>query len=715
MAIPFQMGDCVTFGKLAWDIWRCGFDKEANASKHYTEFGRHVKSLATNLGQLERIVILADREIQSGYGREAKARWNWASVKEIVGDYDSTLRECRQLLDENVRHARGTGVARNLQWHALVQPTADRLRERIMLHNSKILYLLKPFEIDLMRRIHQNIQNMHGDLRDQMIAMHMDVRLLKGDVLSDVKRADRPLEAAGQLLNVPSILVNKFTRSALADKGCPGLADLKLEDLSDALMFNFEKLPKKLEDLNVEASNSSPGPRYLSLMKCLWLFNTMRDLMRTSSTGPDTHWPGYLRQFEKDLCIQCEQFALENVPENPIAQAGLDSEAYSLWPCSEASLLDDIVAADEDMEKLLDRSPLLSPTPNMQRHVTLLRRPGSKNRPLCAMVSGSPLKDNTRQKPQNIVIDFNWTSTILNPDYALPANFGGHKEMILQRDGKAVKLEFTSLKDVFKFQQAVTGFRPWDCYCEYNVDATFVVSGRRDPIAERACVQLWYPKTTMVNTNPGGARPSSLAGSINRARAATSLSSSSTDNASSQQIFVHQSPTKPMLVLFTQGKWKDQDKLSLVTIDIGSGAEIVTERCNCRYSGNTGPGCLITAIENRQGASYLDARRYETRPNDEVGWNLMHLAQVNSPSAGNEWRGLKRVTLRFSTSKARAIFSGTPSQCQCRKGKQGELTRCLNLGHRGYWGEVQEFHRQQMNEYHETRYKGRKQLIHGTS
>jgi hypothetical protein len=562
-----------------------------------------------------------------------------------------------------------------------------------------------------MRRIHQDIQNMHRDLRDQITAVHTDVRRLTGDILPDAKRAERPLGVTVRLLSVPSVLVDKFTKSALADKECLGLTDLKLEHLSDALMFNFEKLPKKLEDLDTEASSPSLETRYLSLMKCLWLFSTMRDLMKTSSTGPDSHWPGYLRQFEKDLCIQCEQFELDNAPEIVVSLVGLDSEALSLWPGSEGSLLDDIVVVDEDMEELLN-SPLVSRDSNTQRHVTLLRRPGSKDRPLCAIVSGRQLRDNTRQKPQTMVIDFNWTSTILNPHYALPTNSGLHNDMVLQRNGKAAKLEFISLADVFKFQQAVTGFKPWGAYCEYNIDVTFVVGGRQDPIGEKACAQLWYPKATMAVTKPSTTQSLSSARSVTRATAAASFSSASTDSASSLQSFVHQQPTKPMLVLFTQGKGKDKDKLSIVTIDVGSGTKINPGRCDCRYSGKIGLGCLITAIENRKRASYLDARRYETGPNGEVGWNLTRLAQANSPSATKKWHALKRVTLKFQTLEAREKFSGTLNQCQCRNEKQGELVNCLKLGHRGLWGEVQEFHRRQMIEYHQARYLGQEQLIY---
>ncbi|KAI1042244.1 hypothetical protein LB505_003109 [Fusarium chuoi] len=60
-----------------------------------------------------------------------------------------TLRECNELLRSNNRYRVGTNPLRNLEWNVLVQPAADQLRQRIMLHNSKILHVLKPFEVSV--------------------------------------------------------------------------------------------------------------------------------------------------------------------------------------------------------------------------------------------------------------------------------------------------------------------------------------------------------------------------------------------------------------------------------------------------------------------------------------------------------------------------------------------------------------------------------------
>lgn len=79
-----------------------------------------------------------------------------------------------------------------------------------------------------------------------------------------------------------------------------------------------------------------------------------------------------------------------------------------------------------------------------------------------------------------------------------------------------------------KFQQAVTGFKPFDNYCQYNVRVTFIVSRRDKPLVEDACVQFWIPKHLdgrLVTNNEATVKEATRSGSV----------SSSTCNATSRQ------------------------------------------------------------------------------------------------------------------------------------------------------------------------------------
>ncbi|KAF6804396.1 hypothetical protein CPLU01_16062 [Colletotrichum plurivorum] len=54
-------------------------------------------------------------------------------------------------------------------------------------------------------------------------------------------------------------------------------------------------------------------------------------------------------------------------------------------------------------------------------------------------------------------IDFDISTIILNSLYAMPSKSGA-LGMILRKDERIANIYFTALKDVVKFQQAVTGF-----------------------------------------------------------------------------------------------------------------------------------------------------------------------------------------------------------------------------------------------------------------
>lgn len=107
-----------------------------------------MRGLAENLDILSSVIAQAESSLQrERQGAKARVRWDRRSLIEIVGDYEGTLRECRELLESNARYRGGSSPFRNLEWNLLVQPTADQLRQRIILHNSKVLHILKPFEM----------------------------------------------------------------------------------------------------------------------------------------------------------------------------------------------------------------------------------------------------------------------------------------------------------------------------------------------------------------------------------------------------------------------------------------------------------------------------------------------------------------------------------------------------------------------------------------
>jgi hypothetical protein len=179
--------------------------------------------------------------------------------------------------------------------------------------------------------------------------------------------------------------------------------------------------------------------------------------------------------------------------------------------------------------------------------------------------------------------------------------------------------------------------------------------------------------------------------------------------------YVHKKPEKPMLVLFTQDP--QSGRHAFVTIDIDEETCINPERCNCRRSGRDGSSCLISAIERKKGDAALHAHRFEAR-NGDVDWNLARLAISRREGGGDayeetQWRDVRRVSVMFPDPAARAKYSGTPNLCHCKVKKAGDLNKCLEAGHRGLHGEVQEYWRKQANESHQVRFESQQHVVKG--
>ncbi|KAH7140108.1 hypothetical protein B0J13DRAFT_61382 [Dactylonectria estremocensis] len=852
-----QPGDIINFGKLAWDIYRYGWSDDLNATKQYNEFGRDVKYLAESLDILTRVVAQANSSLQRQGGYNAVARWDRSSLGQIIGDYQATLRECHELLGSNERYRIGSNPLRNIEWNVLVQPTADQLRQRISLHNSKILHVLKPFEIDLLCRVRQDIQHMHHDIVQRISAVHHDIYRIMGVLVPDLEQAlHQQAQRHVTLIDVPIDMAERFRFEALTDRPeyCSD-AEFELEELSDAFILNFNKGTINFQSGMIVAERIPPIDQYVNLLKCVWLLKRIQQSPPLQNATHESHWPSYVHQLEDDISSQCTRFGQELVKPDLIPPM-MRRDMFSIWPEREPTPLVPVVTGDELMEQLLE-VPLQSPAANVEQKAKLLRRMGEDGRRFRILITGTEQTASGRPRRQTEVIDFDISSVIINPQYALPNNPGMIREMILRRDERIARMSFTKLSHVLKFQQAITGFKPYESFTQYNAMVSFVIVGRKDPLIEKASIQLWIPKEvegslvtssdaaaevtqvpspsrtgSMATSNfgamptspvfgreaftmspspfrmsgdrlstsppsrqpglqtipqrqppspgffnsswqrqdsptelgttppnrqsfmgmqspvrrpvgqpPSSRRSSTLATTMSNTTNGTSpgrslsISStvstsavSNTSNSSGSDVrsttistgtnttgLLHRRPPKPMLVLFTQNP--QDGKSSFVTIQIDEETSVNPDRCNCRRSGREGTMCPIAAIERRGGDANLAARRYESTSlaGKDMDWNIARLALSNPVSTSNAatWEKLKRLSIMFPDPSTRAAFGGTPNQCRCKVRTQGELTNCLNSGHKGLWGRVQEVYRRQASAYHQVRYGAQQQVVNG--
>ncbi|EFQ31978.1 hypothetical protein CGRA01v4_13160 [Colletotrichum graminicola] len=491
MAGPIQLGDVINFSKLAWDVYKFGWDNDFNATRQYAEFGRDVRGLAENLDILTRVVDRADQSLrQDGVFRPL--RWDPSSLEEIIGDYKETLTECCNLIAENHRYRVSGGPLRNIEWNVLVAPAADRLRARIELHNSKVLHVLKPFEIDLLSRVREDIRLVHQDLAHRISAVHLDLHRLIGVLVPDLEHAlaqqarREPIQ-----LEIPQIVADGLQHAWAAERQQDGSGS-SLQEMADVFVLHYHKSTANFT-AGILVENRIPDiEQYLSLLKCIWVMRHIRESpeLRQSATGSLSHWPSYIQQLEDDLALQCDRFRQDLVPP---ALTGLLPEMFDIWPEKELAQLVDVVTRDALMEQVLD-IPMQGAAANVHRKLQLLRRMGTDGKRFRINITGVEQGGTSRNaRRQAETIDFDITSVIINPLYAVPSN-AGVWDMVLRKDERVAKLTFTQLKDAVRFQHATTGFKAFDSYSQYKAMVSFVVSGAGEPIVESACVQLWVPK-----------------------------------------------------------------------------------------------------------------------------------------------------------------------------------------------------------------------------
>ncbi|KAK2017260.1 hypothetical protein LZ32DRAFT_577338 [Colletotrichum eremochloae] len=491
MAGPLQLGDIISISKLAWDVYNFGWANDFNATRQYAEFGRDVRGLAENLDILTRVVKQADESLR----RESAfkpLRWDPSSLQEIIGDYNETLNECRTLIADNNRYRSSGGPLRNIEWNVLVAPAADRLRARIALHNSKVSHVLKPFEIDLLYRVREDIRLVHQDLANRITAVHSDLHRLIGVLVPDLDHALAQQSRREPIqLEIPPIVADGLQHAWTAERQ-QGSSGPSLQEMADVFVFHYDKSTVKFT-AGILVENRIPDiEQYVSLLKCIWVMQHIRESPELGQTPTSSlsHWPSYIKQLEDDLVSQCDRFKQDLVPPS---LTGLQPEMLDIWPEKELVQLVDVVTRDALMEQVLN-IPMQGAAANVQRRLQVLRRMGADGKRFRINITGVEQGGTSRNaRRQAETIDFDITSIIINPLYAMPSN-DGVWDMVLRKDERVAKLIFIQLKDAVKFQHATTGFKVFDNYSQYNALVSFVVSGRREPIVEKACVQLWVPK-----------------------------------------------------------------------------------------------------------------------------------------------------------------------------------------------------------------------------
>ncbi|KAK3361359.1 hypothetical protein B0T24DRAFT_584958 [Lasiosphaeria ovina] len=526
-----QIGDIVRLTELAWQVYNYGFSADLRASEQYAAFFTDVQHLAEQLSLLVQVVNGAQQSLQAhASGHAPRPRWHLGSFLDIVGDYQSTLTECRVLIDSNNRYRDTTNPVRNIEWNVLVQPAVERLRGRILLHNTRIQHALRPFEIDLLTRIYEDLARRIDVVGNHVHELQNDLRALTGFLVPTLAEA---LESQSRHLvhrvEVPAEiglqLDHEFGRHPQSvDGGYPSL-----RAMADGFLASYEH---SIVSFVPDTARSPPVAQYICLLKCQFLIDKIQDSQELLDAPRLSHWPSFIKSLEEKLSHECrrlhEEMAAPEIPNITDIQ-----DMLALWPEEPQTQPFDTVTARLLMEDLLE-APLAARDATHHRTLRLMRHTGTSDdryRLIITVSIDGQLALHRR------VVDFDISTSVLNPVYALPSRQRVPLEVLLEENNNIHRLVFLHRVDLYKFQQALTGFKVVDDYAEDYANTIFVAAGQASDASEDVSLQLWNPRrlagpfitddSNTACTTTGNASPFDNASTYQRRDSTASVSSTS--------------------------------------------------------------------------------------------------------------------------------------------------------------------------------------------
>ncbi|KAJ6784845.1 hypothetical protein PWT90_09776 [Aphanocladium album] len=711
MGSVIQIGDAIKFAEIAWKLYEYGWARENNAGESYRTFGEEVHILCLGLQSIDSAFQNArDTLIQSGARGSTLLRADRYSLAEIIGDYESTIHECRELLKTHRHFNQTTGPFRNIQWSLGAMRQVEALRRRIHMHNLQIQHVLTPFKMDL-------ISTMHQDLARRVMGVDTVVREIR-DNLDMIIPTISP-EAARTIherssrqpqprsLDIPDAVQSRLEDMFARARG-PTRPRMSLKQLTECFVAHLEKVEGSSQ-LNMKNHNRTPpGNKYLELLKCQFLLQKIKVTPELIQAPQISHWHSYIKYLEEKLSTEASRFDTEpsvadimsrhdevfmfHLPQNASPQRGSSIRAPSY-------------------DLLLHLSLDMDPNADNIKSIQLLRRTASETQFRIIETLGY-IDEPSSVEPK--VVDFNTSNARLLPRYAYPVPGHGSSpplEIILEENGTHHTYRFATKADLWEFQAALTGYKV--AYMESHAKVEFVRQGRNaKTIREVATIQLWRrhhingapivrererllslgSRAPSVSSVERSSRAASVGSAQSSAAAGSSSSWSSVSQADTRAVHLDNGPTNtshavirsvpsnPLLVLFTVGSDATGAPTSaLVSIKVSDATGPNRQWCACASD----PNCRNTVIQQLSGRPTFKSQRLD----DEH--DLLHLPRAR------EMTGLLRLHLEFATADARRGFSGGP--CRCARKTFEEESKCLTREmHQGYLGVMSLFHARQM-------------------
>jgi hypothetical protein len=459
--------------------------------------------------------------------------------KEIVGNLAGTLHRCDTLLAENknvvAKFGRDTERLRvrlSRQNHR-----ADDVRKTLYLHSEKIRFVLDRLSAGLLTG-QDALPAASNPLSNQ------------DHITPQNSAALRPLSSDDE--HQPSEKVTRKFESKLLADAPAGI------DQGVSLGQGFDVLLLILHDSN-EGAEQTPE-KYLHYLKARWLLSRLKAGTAFKTACPALYYKHAVRQVE--LAIASKAFQQVIKYDDPILLS-LPEILFRIWLPSTAVPTPVVVDQSHPLVARANEVPIatieLVANPAEPSSVTIFRSSDERFRiVLKSSIAGEQsLFQHTVYCSQDNLV----------PRYALPTLSNPCTEIAIFSRGDETLFKFDSLKDLFEFQTALTGYDvshdQTNIRCQFSDEAYFLDCAGR--------LQLWQEPIIMPTEDVGGSL-----GPLS-ARSGASFA----DRSGGRRDSLIPSVTQTNTVSWTVGGWEaDGIKLPVMTIF----TQIQDKRKNNRFA-----------------------------------------------------------------------------------------------------------------------------------
>ncbi|KAJ9638211.1 hypothetical protein H2199_006898 [Coniosporium tulheliwenetii] len=384
-----------------WIYENC-FERVGRADTRYLQFGKDVGKLQPALKRLV-VAFEAALQLRDTRDRELLRR----EAKELIGDFNATLKECREILENNKGIVKdGAGFVQNVMWGQSTQKKVDEQRTRIQFHVQKIEFFMESVRLE-----QSNARD--GDIQE---------------ILAHTR------ELRGLSLNTSL-------------EPIPEYRQLPLEHGYEALYLHY----KQSTVINPPTGDQTME-QYLDLLKAHWIIETLKRGAPYKALRPGSYYLRTVARLERLISDQYARPGLTAFSEEDLSK--LNESSFLIWPVQKATTPRQLTEPSGLEEKILEIS--LPALPSVQKEDLLVFQRGPTTLRLARNIV--PAAGPLRQESEKINIHIDR----FIPLYAVPSSKSGSPPLAVKIcDGKetgGTVYELKSEGDIFSFQRAVTGF-----------------------------------------------------------------------------------------------------------------------------------------------------------------------------------------------------------------------------------------------------------------